>query len=113
MVRCSSCLTGSGALADADRPFSRVLEERRSLRKYGREPITRVKLGELLFRALRVREVTLADDGQATSYDVSDRPYPSAGAGYDLEVYLTVHACTGLAPGLYHYHPRPTPSSPN
>ncbi len=95
-----------GQLADADRPFSRVLEERRSVRQHGREPITREQLGELLFRALRVREVTLADDGQATSYDVSDRPYPSAGAGYDLEAYLTVRACTGVAAGLYHYDPR-------
>lgn len=92
-------------LAAADPSFTSVLEQRRSLRQHGREPITKDQLGELLFRALRVRAVTLADDGEATSYDVSDRPYASAGAGYDLEVYLAVHACTALGPGLYHYDP--------
>jgi SagB-type dehydrogenase family enzyme len=33
----------------------------------------------------------------------STRPYPSAGSAYELELYLAVSNCTGLARGLYHY----------
>ena len=31
------------------------------------------------------------------------RPYPSAGASYELELYLAVDKCDGLARGFYHY----------
>ena len=37
--------------------------------------------------------------------DFAARPYPGGGALYELEVYAVVHACAGLAPGLYHYEP--------
>jgi SagB-type dehydrogenase family enzyme len=31
------------------------------------------------------------------------RPYPAAGADYELELYLAVDRCEGLARGFYHY----------
>jgi len=31
------------------------------------------------------------------------RPYPAAGAGYEIELYLAVDKCEGLARGFYHY----------
>ena len=35
--------------------------------------------------------------------DFAPRPYPGGGALYELELYVTANACSGLAPGLYHY----------
>jgi SagB-type dehydrogenase family enzyme len=39
------------------------------------------------------------------TYEVSDRPYPSSFGLYELELYLAVHQCAGLARGIYHYDP--------
>jgi SagB-type dehydrogenase family enzyme len=41
------------------------------------------------------------DGGPEVTY--STRPYPSAGSAYELELYLAVSNCEGLARGLYHY----------
>ena len=42
------------------------------------------------------------DDGDAVNtYTI--RPYPSAGASYELELYLAVDKCLGLSRGFYHY----------
>ena len=35
----------------------------------------------------------------------TSRPYPAGGSLYELELYAIIQACTGLAPGLYHYDP--------
>ncbi|HYH81163.1 MAG TPA: SagB family peptide dehydrogenase [Longimicrobium sp.] len=83
-----------------DVPFTRVLEERRSIREEGGRVITLAELGELLFRAARVRHVIPTPRG-----DLSSRPSPGGGACHELELYLAVSACEGLEPGLYHYCP--------
>ena len=75
-----------------DPSFTRVLEERRSIRDYTGRVLTSRMVGEFLYRACRVKERTR-------------RPYPGAGAGYELEVYLASARCEGLEPGLYHYAP--------
>lgn len=36
---------------------------------------------------------------------LSDRPYPGGGACYELELYVTVGQCQGIAPAVYHYDP--------
>src|SRR5262249_21367386 len=41
------------------------------------------------------------DGGPTVRY--TGRPYPSGGASYELELYLAVNACEGLARGFYHY----------
>jgi len=82
-----------------------VVEDRRSVRAYGDRPITLGQLGELLYRTARVRSVGQPPRSGSTQYQVSDRPYPSGGAIYDLEVYAAVHQCDGLDAGLYHYDP--------
>ncbi|HET7460517.1 MAG TPA: SagB family peptide dehydrogenase [Longimicrobium sp.] len=83
-----------------DVPFTRVLEERRSVRDEGERVVTLAELGELLFRAARVRRVIPTPRGE-----LSSRPYPGGGACHELELYLAVGACQGLEPGLYHYGP--------
>jgi len=35
--------------------------------------------------------------------DFAPRPYPAGGALYELDVFVVVKACRGLAPGLYGY----------
>ena len=88
------------ALRTKDLSFTEVLENRRSLRGRGATPLNVRQLGELLFRAARVRDVRATRDG-----DITDRPYPSAGAAYALELYPLVGECQGLASGAYHYDP--------
>jgi SagB-type dehydrogenase family enzyme len=86
-----------------DPPFTAVLEARRSVREQGSSPVTAEELGDLLYRAARVRSLIAASAGDEPA--LSDRPYPGGGARYELELYVTVHQCAGLAPGVYHYDP--------
>lgn len=83
-----------------DVPFTRVLEERRSIREESGRVITLAEVGGLLFRAARVRRIMPTPKG-----DLSSRPYPGGGACHELELYLAVSACEGVEPGLYHYCP--------
>lgn len=91
------------ALKAEDIPLTRALEERRSTRAQGGRPIHARQLGELLYRAARVRG--LGTSSGSPSYPTSSRPYPGGGACYELEIYLAVRACEGLGEGLYHYEP--------
>jgi SagB-type dehydrogenase family enzyme len=84
-----------------DYPFTQILEERKSVRTYGERPITDRQLGEFLYRSVRVRNITKTED-----WEISNRPYPNAGACYELEFYLAVDTCENLASGLYHYCPQ-------
>jgi len=86
-----------------DPALSEVLEGRRSVRSYAAAPVTLDQLGELLYRAARVRRVIPGDPDSPTAYDIVDRPYPAGGATGELEVYLSVVKCTGLVPGVYRY----------
>jgi len=108
-------------LCAADPPLTAVIEGRRSARRYGAEPMTVDELGELLYRTARVRSlITIPPAGPgvpgvpdapgapgvpAAGVALSDRPYPSGGACYELELYVTVGDCAGLRPGVYHYDP--------
>lgn len=85
-----------------DPSLASVMEARASVRTHGRHPITRDELGEFLYRLARVKQRYRTGRGQQ---EVTTRPYPSGGASYELELYLTVDRCQGVAPGLYWYDP--------
>ncbi|TKK89535.1 SagB/ThcOx family dehydrogenase [Herbidospora galbida] len=82
--------------------FTTVLEGRRSVRSYA-SVLTARQLGELLYRTARVRAVFGPTEG--APYETSSRPYPGGGACHELELYLTVRECEGLAGGVYYYDP--------
>ncbi len=92
-------------LQQEDLPFTRVLESRKSIHDHADQPITARELGEFLYRTARVRHVVEPDPGQFRYHQVSNRPYPSGGAAYDLELYVTVDSCVDVASGIYHYDP--------
>ncbi len=81
--------------------FTTVLESRRSIRSFSKQPITNRQLGEFLYRSARVKKITKTD-----REEFSNRPYPSAGACYELEFYLAIKSCQNIASGFYHYCPQ-------
>ncbi|GAA2576572.1 MULTISPECIES: SagB/ThcOx family dehydrogenase [Streptomyces] len=89
---------------DRDPRFTSVLEGRRSGREYG-PALDLSTLGEFLYRTARVRSLGTVGSGE-TAYPATDRPYPTGGAVYDLELYLTVRDCPELPTGIYHYDPQ-------
>ena len=97
----------SVAVASAPSPFAALLDERHSIRDFDdQHPITLAELATLLQTAACVRAKWTApsdmgEEGPEVSY--ASRPYPSGGAAYELELYLAVDKCEGLARGFYHY----------
>ncbi len=87
-------------------PFMEVLHRRHSTRHYDdRHPITLAELSRFLDCAARVRPRGQQHRGEddLSEIETAPRPYPSGGASYELEVYLAVDKCEGLAKGFYHY----------
>jgi SagB-type dehydrogenase family enzyme len=92
----------SAAHPEATSPVAKLLRERHSTRSFDdQQPITLAELAQFLDGTARVlsrSNMKLDLDGDHTV-----RPYPSAGAAYELELYLAVNLCEGLARGFYHY----------
>lgn len=87
--------------ADTPRTMSltAAVESRRSLREHDDlAPLTVSELGEFLFRTARTRNTWTW-----SATELLDRPYPSAGALHELEIYPVVSTVTGVPRGLYHY----------
>jgi len=88
-------------------PAAKLLRERHSTRTFDdRRPITLAELSRFLDGTARVHSrfsssVDLGAGGPVVAYAV--RPYPSGGGSYELELYLAVDTCEGLARGFYHY----------
>ncbi|GAA4421436.1 SagB/ThcOx family dehydrogenase [Actinokineospora soli] len=95
----------SADLAANDPPLLEVVENTRLCQEM-RGPVTAAQIGELLFRAARVRSVSPASAGGDHVYEVSDRPYLSINGLYELELYLCVNEASGLPRGIFHYDPQ-------
>jgi SagB-type dehydrogenase family enzyme len=86
---------------------ARLLRERHSARNFDdQRPISLAELARFLDRTARVlstwdSRVDIGAGGPSVGY--AARPYPSAGASYELELYVAVDKCEGLARGFYHY----------
>jgi len=85
-------------------PLFDTLAARRSVRRYGRRPITLQQLGEFLWHSARVMR-TIAAARPELPYDATLRPSPSGGACHPLKLYVAAGRCEGLPVGLYHYDP--------
>lgn len=94
-------------LAQTDPPLVEAMEQRTSIRHYGPQPLAIDQLGEFLFRVARVKQVhsqtPIHTPYGTRTMDFTQRPYPSGGCLYPLELYVAVADCDGCSPGLYHY----------
>ena len=88
-------------LKKTDSPFTLVLEQRKSIRSHAEKVITDKQLGEFLYRSARFKNIVETDSGE-----ISSRPYPTAGADYELELYIVINKCENIPAGLYHYCPK-------
>jgi SagB-type dehydrogenase family enzyme len=86
---------------------AQLLRARHSTRSFDDgAPVTLAELAQFLdgtARVLSSGESPIDEDGGGPVVGYTTRPYPSAGASYELELYLAVHLCVGLDRGFYHY----------
>ncbi|MGE5656396.1 MAG: PatA/PatG family cyanobactin maturation protease [Actinomycetota bacterium] len=107
------------ALKCNDATLTEAIEARQSVRQHDdNHPITIEQLGEILYRAARVKQLLSAEEWFGKNWreilnlhadidcsELSRRPYPGGGAMYELEIYPVVRHCEGLSQGVYHYDP--------
>jgi SagB-type dehydrogenase family enzyme len=95
------------AHAATSSPLAKLLRERHSTRSFDdQRPIAFAELAQFLDGTARVlaRGTSSIDDAESSPVlEHAVRPYPSAGASYELELYLAVDKCEGLERGMYHY----------
>ncbi|HVX77615.1 MAG TPA: SagB family peptide dehydrogenase [Bradyrhizobium sp.] len=99
----------TAASCEPETAFTRLLRTRHSTRDFdSQRPITLTELARFLGGTARVLSkwqspLDFGDGEEGPLIDYTTRPYPSGGSSYELEVYLAVANCDGLARGFYHY----------
>lgn len=90
------CLPGGDFAIEM--PLGTVLERRRSVRDFAKVPLPLETLGRLLYTSYGVTSRRRIEGGV-----LYERPSPSAGALYPVELYVATVAVTELKDGVYHY----------
>jgi SagB-type dehydrogenase family enzyme len=85
------------------RALQDILEERKSIRKYGDNYINMNDLSSFLYRCARIKKILY--DKVVWGHILTRRPYPSGGARYPLEIYPVNNKITDLQRGIYYYDP--------
>jgi SagB-type dehydrogenase family enzyme len=85
---------------DSKSSLLKVLDERRSIRRYGSRLVSVGELSYLLYHSARIKEIFRSKEGTLTK-----RPYPSGGARYPLEIYVVNNRIRGLQRGIHYYDP--------
>ncbi|MGO9359361.1 MAG: SagB family peptide dehydrogenase [Xanthobacteraceae bacterium] len=97
----------SAAPSEPPSPFARLLHQRHSTRSFDdQNPITLTELARFLDTTARIQakwKNSIDPGGGGPVVGYAARPYPTGGSAYELELYLTVANCEGLARGFYHY----------
>jgi SagB-type dehydrogenase family enzyme len=100
----------AAAVPETESAFAKLLHARHSMRDFdSQRPIAVAELAHFLDRTARVLSkwqspLDFGDGEEGPLIDYTTRPYPSGGSSYELELYLTVANCEGLARGFYHYN---------
>jgi len=79
--------------------FARILQERRTWRKFGRQPVPKEIVGRLLHLSFGVQDWLRIPEGGRFACKTS----PSGGALHPAEAYLLVQNVRGVPRGIYHY----------
>jgi SagB-type dehydrogenase family enzyme len=79
--------------------FPRVLQERRTWRKFGGQPIAKEVVARLLHLSFGVQGWMRIPEGRRFALKTS----PSGGALHPAEAYLLVQKVSGIPRGIYHY----------
>jgi SagB-type dehydrogenase family enzyme len=92
---------------DQSKTLQECLDTRNSSREF--EGFDLQSLGHFLYRTLKLNkrsEYTLEDQNdKKVTFETYKAPYPSGGAIYELNFYITILDCQGLEPGFYYYNP--------
>jgi SagB-type dehydrogenase family enzyme len=75
-------------------PFWQVIRERKSIRNFSNQPISKTYLSCLLWAAQGITRI---------SSGFEFRSAPSAGALYPVETYIVIHSVESIPSGVYHY----------
>jgi SagB-type dehydrogenase family enzyme len=90
-------------------PVAKLLRDRHSVRDFDdQQPVKLAELSQFLDHTARVQSTwkSRVDLGEGSPmFAYTSRPYPAGGSAYELELYLSVANCAGLARGFYHYDP--------
>jgi SagB-type dehydrogenase family enzyme len=94
----------NGGLSNSGPTLTEVIEAEQVCPNVSDRPLAQHQIGELLYRAARVRSVS-ASPVSGVAYETSERPYLSIAGLYELELYLSINRCAELPRGIYHYDP--------